>query len=118
MDIPQIINRIESDKGQMGQEYLAAGKQVAMRRWEESAGHQCDSPARQYETVGYLVSGELEFGIGGQSAVLRPGDSWLVPAGTDHRYRVVKAIVAIEATSPPARFSALDEDKENPGKSK
>jgi quercetin dioxygenase-like cupin family protein len=109
MTPPQVVHQSDASTGAMGQAYLATGKAVAMRRWEESAGEKCDSKPREYETVGYLISGELEVTLEGEIATLHPGDSWLVPAGTAHAYRVIKPIVAVEATSPPAQLGNLDE---------
>ncbi len=108
MDIPQIINADDASIGEMGQGYLITGKQVGLRRWDEEAGNACHSSSRQYETVGYLISGQMEIEIDGQCATLKAGDSWLVPAGANHHYRIVEAIVAIEATSPPGRFQHKD----------
>lgn len=109
MDIPQIINEKDSSIGEMGQEYLVTGKEVDLRRWVEKPGEQSDIHSRAYETVGYLISGIMEIEIDGQPATLGPGDSWLVPAGATHRYRIVEAIIAIEAASPPARLGHKDE---------
>ncbi|TWU02011.1 Cupin domain protein [Neorhodopirellula pilleata] len=108
MDIPQITSQSGASRGEMGQEYLATGKQVSLRRWVENV---CDFEpihARDYETVGYLVSGVLELELDGQTAKLSSGDSWLVPEGADHRYRVLEPVVVIEATAPPARFGNRD----------
>ena len=47
-----------SPKGDMGQKYLASGKGVAMRLWEEeSAGTSKPPTQRQYEVVGYVIKG-------------------------------------------------------------
>jgi len=109
MDIPQVKSETLAQTGEMGQVYLATGKQVALRRWEESACEYGEPSCRDYETVGYVLSGILELDLDGESVTLKSGDSWLVPAGAIHRYRVVEPIVAIEATSPPARFNDRDE---------
>ena len=109
MDIPQVTPLNDSETGEMGQSYLATGKQVALRRWEEpQCGFGVES-VRSYEIVGYVISGTLELDLHGQVATLRAGDSWLIPSGVPHRYRILEAIVAIEATSPPARFNERDE---------
>jgi quercetin dioxygenase-like cupin family protein len=34
---------------------------------------------------------------------LRAGDSWCVPAGAQHRYRIDEPFRAVEATSPVGR---------------
>ncbi|SMP59233.1 Cupin domain-containing protein [Neorhodopirellula lusitana] len=109
MDIPQVISKQAAETGEMGQEYLATGKQVSMRRWEQAASEFGETHCREYETVGMLISGILELDLDGQTATLGAGDSWLVPEGAPHRYRIVEAVVAIEATSPPARFNNRDE---------
>lgn len=105
MKVPQIINKQDASTGDMGQQFLAGGKRVALRRWAEEPGEGCDSHVSNHETVGYLLSGKLEVEIDGQRATLEPGDSWLVPEQTTHSYRIIEPIVAIEATSPPARHS-------------
>ncbi len=108
MDIPQIHSTSDADIGSMGQTYLVTGKQVALRHWREAPGEFSESHCRDYETVGYLLSGVIELELDGGRATLHPGDSWLVPCGAPHRYRVVESVVAIEATSPPARFGGRD----------
>ncbi|MCA9136954.1 MAG: cupin domain-containing protein [Planctomycetales bacterium] len=109
MDIPQITSNTRAECGEMGQRYLATGSSVALRRWEEQACDFGDPTVRDYETVGYVLKGNLELDLDGQTATLHAGDSWLVPAGARHRYRIIEPIVAIEATSPPARFNHRDE---------
>ncbi len=112
MDIPQVISKSNANRGEMGQQYLVTGKEVALRRWEETAGEMVHATSRGYETVGYVVQGVLELDLSGQIVQLREGDSWLVPAGAPHRYRIVEPIVAIEATCPPARFNDRDDPVE------
>ncbi len=109
MDIPQITSKSDADSGEMGQQYLATGKQVALRRWEEDPCDFSEPTSRDYETVGYVLSGVLELDLDGETVTLRSGDSWLVPQGAQHRYRIIEPMIAIEATSPPARFNDRDE---------
>lgn len=92
-----------SPQGPEGQCYLAAGKQVSMRLWDLEADQpEKETRSSEYETVGYVISGKAELEIEGQTIALEPGDSWLVPAGASHRYRVLEHFSAVEATSPPA----------------
>ncbi|WP_442506589.1 cupin domain-containing protein [Novipirellula sp. SH528] len=109
MDIPQIHSESDGAIGTMGQIHLAAGKQVAMRQWREQPSGFSESHSREYETVGFLLSGVIEIELDGGTATIQAGDSWLVPEGAPHRYRIVEPIVAIEATSPPACFGERDE---------
>jgi quercetin dioxygenase-like cupin family protein len=99
-----------SPRGRMGQRYLATGVTVAMRLWEdEQPGAQEPLHQRDYETVGYVLSGRAELELEGQTVILEPGDSWTVPRGARHRYRILEAFTAVEATAPPAFAHARDE---------
>jgi len=45
----------------MGQKYLVAGKRVSMRLWSDESGGKLKAPtARDYETVGYVISGRAK----------------------------------------------------------
>jgi len=59
--------------------------------------------------VGYVLSGKAELTVEGQTVVLEAGDSWLVPAGAEHAYRILDEFTAVEATSPPAQVHGRDE---------
>ncbi len=109
MDIPQVTSRTNAETGEMGQQYLATGKLVDLRRWQEAVCEFCEPRCRDYETVGYVLHGILELDLDGEMVVLKAGDSWLVPQGAKHRYRVIEPLVAVEASSPPARFNERDE---------
>lgn len=99
-----------SPEGAMGQTYLVSGKSVAMRLWREvEPSEGMGAHARDYETVGYVVSGRAELTLEGQTLTLEPGDSWLVPAGATHDYRILEPFTAVEATSPPASAHGRDE---------
>ncbi len=104
------INSHFSPKGEMGQKYLATGKTMSMRLWEnEQPGEPKEASARAYETVGFVVSGRAELHIEGQMVLLEPGDSWVVPEGASHTYRILEAFTAVEATHPPANVHGRDE---------
>lgn len=99
-----------SPHGQMGQRYLASGVQVSMRLWENTPPSQPKpATARDYETVGYVISGRAELHIEGQMVLLEPGDSWIVPKGSSHTYKIIEPFTAVEATSPPAQVHGRDE---------
>lgn len=99
-----------SPKGEMGQKYLVSGKNVAMRLWQdEHPGEDKPVQAREYETVGYVIAGKAELHLEDQVIKLESGDSWLVPQGANHTYKIIESFTAVEATSPPARFDSRDE---------
>ncbi len=41
--------------------------------------------AHPHEQMGILISGRLEFTIGGITRVLGPGDIWRIPGGVRHK---------------------------------
>jgi quercetin dioxygenase-like cupin family protein len=104
------IDSAHSPKGAMGQRYLASGKLLAMRLWENEPPSD-DKPMsqREYETVGYVISGRAELHLEGQMVLLEPGDSWVVPKGALHGYRVLEPFTAVEVTSPPAHVHGRDD---------
>ena len=99
-----------SPAGELGQKYLASGKHIAMRLWErEEPGQVKPTAARDYETVGFVLEGRAELHIEGQVLSLEPGDSWTVPKGAEHNYRILATFTAIEATCPPAFVRGRDQ---------
>ena len=100
------VHSADSPKGEMGQKYLASGKTLSMRLWQDEQPSEADAKepsARDYETVGYVISGSAELHIEGQMVRLEPGDSWSVPKGARHSYKILEPFTAVEATSPPAQ---------------
>jgi quercetin dioxygenase-like cupin family protein len=99
-----------SPKGGMGQHYLATGIHLSMRLWrDEPAGETKPASCRDYETVGYVISGRAQLELEHQTIVLEPGDSWIVPKGASHCYTILEPFTAVEATSPPALVHSRDE---------
>src|SRR5215210_3862128 len=92
-----------ASQGQMGQRYLASGESVSMRLWDgEEPGEPKPEAAREYETVGYVLAGRAELHLEGERIPLASGDSWTVPKGATHTYKILEPFTAVEATSPPA----------------
>ncbi len=105
------VDSAYSPKGQLGQKYLASGKSVSMRLWENEEPNEAKEPtSREYETVGYVINGRAELHLEGQVVLLEPGNSWVVPKGSSHTYKILESFTAVEATSPPAQVHGRDED--------
>ena len=103
------VEAASSPRGEMGQKYLVAGKRLSMRLWIDEPGGKLKTPTiRDYETVGYVISGSARLDLEGQTLNLNAGDSWLVPAGAMHQYTVIQPFTAIEATAPPAEVHGRD----------
>ena len=103
------VSSERSPQGEMGQIYLASGKSVSMRLWrDEPPGEPKPAASRDYETVGYVISGSAELHLEGQMVRLEAGDSWVVPEGVSHTYKILEPFTAVEATHPPAQVKNRD----------
>ena len=92
----------DASAGREGETLLAHGASMAMRMWHEQPGEQKEAVARDYETVGYVLEGSAEIEAEGKSLTVKAGDSWVVPKGATHKYRILENFRAVEATHPPA----------------
>ena len=103
------VDSTNSPEGEMGQKYLASGVDISMRLWTDKQPEDY-KPAtkRDYETVGYVIKGKAELRIEGQVVLLEPGDSWVVPKGSTHAYKILEPFTAVEATCPPAFVRGRD----------
>jgi len=111
MSIDSSVKKVSSPaspSGELGQVYLVSGKRVALRLWRDERPQDKRPTRREYEMVGYVLSGRAEVVVEGHTLKLEPGDSWLVPAGAQHLYRILEPFSAIEATSPPAQVHGRD----------
>ena len=106
------VTKVESahaPKGPQGQRYLASGRSLSMRLWDkEPPGGDNPPSRREYETVGYVVSGRATLNLEGQSVTLQTGSSWVVPKGAEHSYRILEEFTAVEATHPAAQVHDRD----------
>lgn len=81
-----------------------------MRLWErEPPSESKPQSARPYETVGFVIEGKAELHIEGQCVLLEKGDSWVVPKGSQHTYKITETFTAVEATTPPAEVPGRDD---------
>ena len=106
------VTKVDGERspvGRMGQRYLASGVRLSMRLWRDQEPGEKAPVRRDYETVGYVLKGRAELTLEGQTVRLEPGDSWVVPHGAEHSYRLLETFSAVEATSPPAEVHGGDE---------
>ena len=100
----------KSPVGRMGQRYLASGTRLSMRLWLDEEPGEKEPVRRDYETIGYVLKGRAELTLEGQTVRLEAGDSWVVPNGAEHSYKILETFSAVEATSPPAEVHGRDEE--------
>src|SRR5262245_16600467 len=81
------IKKVEagtSPQGEMGQKYLVAGKRVSMRLWVQEPEGKLKGPTkREYETVGYVISGRARPDLEGQTLNLKAGGFVAGPSRSD-----------------------------------
>ncbi|MGI4834783.1 MAG: cupin domain-containing protein [Janthinobacterium lividum] len=95
------VSASSAPQGDQGEKKLAAGHHVSLRLWEnEEPSEPKPATNRPYETVGYVLKGRAELHLEGNVLPLAPGDSYLVPQGASHTYKILESFSAIEATSP------------------
>lgn len=103
------VDAAHAPKGPGGQKYLANGRAISMRLWEnEPAGPAKPAVRRPYETAGYAIAGRAELHLGGAVVPLEAGSSWIVPKDAEHSYRILETFTAVEATTPPAEVHDRD----------
>ena len=102
------VDAAHAPTGTMGQRHLAISKSMSMRLWDEEPGDGKPAKARDYETIGYVISGRAELHSEGQMVLLNPGDSWVVPRGASHSYKILEHLKAVEVTHPPAEIHGRD----------
>lgn len=57
--------------------------------------------AHPHEQLGYLVSGVVDFTVGGETRRLKAGDRWIIPGGVAHKVVTVEGpAVAIDVFHP------------------
>ncbi|MDP9766229.1 cupin domain-containing protein [Deinococcus enclensis] len=93
----------DATAGWEGEHQLIHTQSSSMRLWEnEEPADTADKQPKtnDYDTLGYVIKGRVELLIEGQTIDLREGDSYLVPRGVEHTYRVAETLTAVEVTTP------------------
>jgi len=54
-----------------------------------------------HEQAGYCIQGRFELKIDGTPTVIETDDSYIIPGGAPHSYRVLEDALAVEVFSPP-----------------
>ena len=104
------VSSAYSPQAEDGEIYLVSGIGLSMRMWKKKEPTKSkESHKNEYETVGFVISGKAKLHVGEQVLTLEKGDSWLVPKGAPHRYEILEAFTAVEATAPPSQLHGRDD---------
>jgi quercetin dioxygenase-like cupin family protein len=78
-----------------------AGKGLMLSYVTFEPGSLVPDHAHPHEQMGMMISGRLEFTVGGETKVLGPGEIWRIPGGVVHRVRALDGpAVALDVFHP------------------
>ena len=64
--------------------FTVAGDDIMLSLVEFEPGAVVELHSHPHEQMGLLLEGELEFIIGNERKVLKPGEMWRIPGGVEH----------------------------------
>lgn len=79
---------------------LVHGEKTLMGRFRLKKGSLVPMHKHPYEQTGIMISGKLQFTIGGESVTAEPGDSWCIPENIEHQAEAMEDSIVIEIFSP------------------
>lgn len=79
---------------------LVYGEKTMLTEFRLDKGSDLPLHSHAHEQTGYLVKGHIRLLIDDQTYDVRPGDSWCIAGGAEHRAEILEDSVAIEVFSP------------------
>jgi quercetin dioxygenase-like cupin family protein len=99
-----IVKKDQRERRQFkGVDYLvgATGERMMVTQMLFERGQEVAVHTHPNEQSGYCVSGRFELTIEGVATEIGPDDTYVIPGGAPHSYRIFEDAVAIEVFSPP-----------------
>lgn len=90
---------VRGDKAKIGkfnQKILCSTDECQMIELNETAGMQSKPRSRDFDILGYVVSGKLSITIGNQEYELASGDSFFIPKNTQYFHNVIENCRTVE----------------------
>lgn len=82
-------------------ERIGAGKNMSVLHWNMADGSEVTLHQHPHEQFGYVIQGGFNMLIGKETAVLKAGDAYFIPADVPHRFTAMGETEAIDVFSPP-----------------
>lgn len=79
----------------------ATGERMMVTLMAFKEGQEVGTHSHPHEQAGYCIQGRFVLTIDGLSTVIEPDDSYVIPGGASHSYRVLENALAVEMFSPP-----------------
>lgn len=76
------------------------GENTLMSEFKIEKGAVIPTHSHPHEQTGFLVSGKLDFVIGGERFLTEAGDSWCIPGNLEHRAEALEDSFVVEVFSP------------------
>ena len=82
---------------------LAVGEMSMVTKMNFKKGDIVPFHRHSNEQSGYVISGELRFIFGESDEILKPGDTYSIPANVKHSIVVIKTGTVIDFFTPPRK---------------
>lgn len=79
----------------------ATGERMMVTLMTFKEGQEVGTHRHPHEQAGYCLQGRFMLTIDGASTVIEPDDSYVIPGGLSHDYRIFEDSLAVEVFSPP-----------------
>ncbi|MFQ5886041.1 MAG: cupin domain-containing protein [Anaerolineae bacterium] len=79
----------------------AVGERMMVTLMTFTEGQEVGKHHHPHEQAGYCIQGRFVLMIDGVSTVIERDDSYVIPGGASHSYRVLEDALAVEVFSPP-----------------
>ena len=81
---------------------IVSGEKIMFSRVDFAPEGMVPEHSHPHEQAGFVVSGEAEVTVGGETQVLRTGDYYLIPGGVPHSVRQLAGpLCCMDIFSPP-----------------
>jgi len=81
---------------------MAWGERIMLSFVDLAPGGVVPPHTHPHEQGGLCLEGTMEFTIGGETRVIRPGQGWMIPGGVEHAVRALESgCRALDIFSPP-----------------
>lgn len=79
----------------------AVGEQMMVTLMTFEAGQEVGQHRHPHEQVGYCLEGRFELTVDGEPLLIEPDDSYAIPGGAPHSYKILEHSLAVEVFAPP-----------------
>ena len=88
---------------------IVAGAGLMLSFLEMAAGSEVPEHSHPHEQAGLVLSGELQFRIGSEEKILKPGEAFIVPPNVVHSGVVAKGPARVLDIFTPPREDYIDQ---------